>query len=478
MLIDEKKLQFYVKKNLNVLFEGERGVGKTSIIYKTFNTSGLRLKYFSAPTMDPWTDLVGVPTTVTRTDGKEVLRMVPPEDFADDKYDAIFIDELNRAPPKVLDALMELIQFKTINGKPYNIKMIWAAINPHSEDNNDYHVEPLDKALKDRFQIQIKIPYKVDEKFFYKEHGEVGSIFCDWWNNQPKDVQKEISPRRLFESIDFYMSGGDLEDIIKYGNIEKLKTDVKNASLLKLMNDEFNAKKIEKSAHFLKGNYSAQIEKFLLRNQETFNFFMPFMNQEWISQKFYQTQNNTISKYILENAKNTESVNHQKSKEIVTSILESATKAFIKNNLQEYKEFLSDERKKEFEQIPNIVSYKMPTEKMDKNSIYIPPLHSSPNKEEVDELIEKAKEQIVYKIAFNLALTRQLCKMETDGAKKLFDSTLNKKNPKNIFLKNFSELIPRIQKAYEDLLNFTPEELSFELEKLSKKPRVNSKPKF
>lgn len=175
MLVNEKKLAFYVERNLNVLFEGERGVGKTSVIYKTFNEANLRVKYFSAPTMDPWTDLVGVPSTVVRSDGKEVLRMIPPEDFADDKYDAIFIDELNRAPPKVLDALMELIQFKTINGKPYNIKMIWAAINPYDENNNDYNVEPLDKALKDRFQIHIKFPYNVDESFFKKNHGDTGN---------------------------------------------------------------------------------------------------------------------------------------------------------------------------------------------------------------------------------------------------------------------------------------------------------------
>ncbi len=70
MLVDQRKLDLYVNKNFNVLFEGERGVGKTSIIFSTFEKAGMRVKYFSAPTMDPWTDLVGVPTTVTRNDGK------------------------------------------------------------------------------------------------------------------------------------------------------------------------------------------------------------------------------------------------------------------------------------------------------------------------------------------------------------------------------------------------------------------------
>ena len=40
-------------------------------------------------------------------------------------------DELNRAKPKVRNAVMELIQFRSINGIKFNnLRMIWAAINP------------------------------------------------------------------------------------------------------------------------------------------------------------------------------------------------------------------------------------------------------------------------------------------------------------------------------------------------------------
>lgn len=532
MLIDQRKLQFYVKKNLNVLFEGERGVGKTSIIYKTFNDAQLKLKYFSAPTMDPWTDLVGVPTTVTRADGKEVLRMVPPEDFADDKYDAIFIDELNRAPPKVLDALMELIQFRTINGKPYNIKMIWAAINPHSEDNNDYHVEPLDKALKDRFQIQIKIPYKLDEKFFYESHGNIGKAFCEWWNNQPKDVQKEISPRRLFESIDFYLSGGDLEDIIQHGNIEKLKHDIKSVSAIQILEDDYKNKKIEKSFNLLRGNYSAQMEKFLLKDKNVFNFFLPYLNDEWISKEFLK--NITIKGYLLDNAEDESSPNNKKSISIVQSIVQSAPKGIIKKHVDEFSKFLSEEQKTEFSNLPKISNYPIPTDDPSyKNSIYIPSLYSDiPNVKKflslmkpiesllkesyiqrnlpitkelnkfdrylynqlsesykknkdiaitnetniIGEMKDEIEKQIVYKFAFYLAYTRQICKIETHGAQKLFDITLNKNNPSNFFKPTFEHLIPQIQENYEKLLHFSPAELKEEFIKSTTKPKVIKKP--
>ena len=53
-MLDFKQIKWFTTvtvylKNFNVLFEGERGVGKTSIIHKTFEKAGLRVKYFSAP---------------------------------------------------------------------------------------------------------------------------------------------------------------------------------------------------------------------------------------------------------------------------------------------------------------------------------------------------------------------------------------------------------------------------------------------
>ena len=332
MLVDNKKLAFYIKQNLNVLFEGERGVGKTSIIYKSFEEQNLKVKYFSAPTMDPWTDLVGVPTTITREDGKEVLRMIPPEDFVDDKYDVIFIDELNRAPPKVLNALMELIQFKTINGKPYNIKMIWAAINPYS-DEQDYTVEPLDIALKDRFHIQYKFPYKTDKDFFKKTYGQIGATFCEWWDNQPNDVKKEISPRRLFDTVSFYQAGGDIADMLNCGNIEKLKSDVKNVSVISILEKDFNEKIISDSKSVLLKNYPKIVKDYLLSNKKIFNFFFNELDNEWLSKEFINKSQ--VFSYVLDLAKNEKNT---KALEIVSNIVELSP-LFVKINFEEFKEF-------------------------------------------------------------------------------------------------------------------------------------------
>jgi hypothetical protein len=348
MLVDQKKLDLYVAKGFNVLFEGERGVGKTSIIHETFKKAGLKVKYFSAPTMDPWTDLVGIPNSVIRADGKEVIRLIPPEDFADDKYDVIFIDELNRAPKKVMNALMELIQFKTINGKPYNIKMIWAAINPHNE-NEDYHVERLDPALEDRFQIKIKFPYKVDLPFFKQHHGKAGEIFCQWWNNQPDEVKKQISPRRLFDAVSFHMDGGDFRDMITEGNTQKLFEELNTFSQLEVLIKDLKSNNISQASKVLLGkNYSNTLEDYLVNNIKIFNFFIEFIDKDWISKQFLTK--GKVFEYLMEIAKTGEEDKKNLASEIIKSIVgvksETGTKKlnkFVLQNMDVLEKFLDKE---------------------------------------------------------------------------------------------------------------------------------------
>lgn len=212
-LINIDRLRSYLDHGLNVLLEGHAGVGKSSAILEAFGT--LKYKYFSAPTLDPWVDLVGAPrSAVSEKHKQEVLRLVRPEWVLDDDVEVIFFDELNRAPEKVLDAVMELIQFKSINGFRFNkLRAVWAAINP-ADDSGDYKVEELDRALRDRFQVQIRIPYQIDEEYFIKKYPENGKIFCAWWNTLRPEIKDKVSPRRLDYVAEAHQLGLPLNDFL------------------------------------------------------------------------------------------------------------------------------------------------------------------------------------------------------------------------------------------------------------------------
>lgn len=239
-IIADAKVDFWIKNNLNVLLRGSKGVGKSAIVISAFERHGLRWKYFSAATLDPWVDFIGVPKEVIDEDGNRYLDLVRPKAFQFDEVDAIFIDEFNRAHKKVRNAIMELMQFKSINGKKFNnLRFIWAAINPYdpekAESEQDYDVEKLDPAQEDRFQIIYDMPNNVDRSYFIKKYGNTGSIGCDWWQKLSNELKDKISPRRLDYMLEVFTNGGDVRDTIPGNvsvNIRDFVDQLKNGSIL------------------------------------------------------------------------------------------------------------------------------------------------------------------------------------------------------------------------------------------------------
>lgn len=343
MLIDSKKLDLYLKLNYNVLFAGRPGVGKTSIIYDAAKKAGLKIKYFSAPTMDPWVDLVGVPKNVMVNDLNgnqvEVLDLIPPKDFIVNKYDIIFIDEFNRAPPKVTNALMELMQFKTINGRPLDIKMVWGAINPFTEEG-DFHVEKLDPAVEDRFHIKIDLPYKIDNDYIKKKHGSIGETFVEWWNNQPADIQYKVSPRRVDDAISFYNAGGTISDMIKHGNIPELISKIKIISeVLNFENALINNNENVLKKIFSK-NLSKSIEK-AIKEKDVFAKVVPFLSEEWLSSQILDSKKDP---FVFNQVNSLAQNGDKKCSSILNEICKTnINSSFVLSNFSKIKDSISKE---------------------------------------------------------------------------------------------------------------------------------------
>jgi len=147
-------------------------------------------------------------------DGETFLDLVRPRIWNDD-IKVIILDEFNRAPKKVRNAVMELVQFKSINGmKIDSLKCVWVAENPSDDEENVYDVEQTDPAQRDRFQVQVNVPYKLDKLFFTKTFGrEVYSSINEWWIGLSAEDKNEVSPRRVEYIIDHFKINGDLRDL-------------------------------------------------------------------------------------------------------------------------------------------------------------------------------------------------------------------------------------------------------------------------
>jgi hypothetical protein len=205
----------YLKNNFNVLLMGPHGTGKTASIMDFAQKNDLRVKYFSCATLDPYTDLVGVPVPKMDENGRDYLQMVRPRDV--DNAEIIFFDEFNRADAKTTNAVFEIIQFRSINGEPLpNLSCCWAAINP-PEDG--YNVEELDPALMDRFDAFIEIKPRPSVAYMSDYIPEpLAQALKSWWDDQDRkkrDFKDYVSPRRLLKLGQVYIAT-DNAQAVKY----------------------------------------------------------------------------------------------------------------------------------------------------------------------------------------------------------------------------------------------------------------------
>lgn len=133
-------------ENLNLLFHGSPGIGKTQGITSALTSLDYHVREMKAPTMDP-VDVGGFPYVKD-----EISKWAPPEFLMppeDGKPLAIFIDEVNRATGMTQNSLLSLIQERsTRNVKLAASTIIIAACN---REGDDIGIQPMSRALRNRF---------------------------------------------------------------------------------------------------------------------------------------------------------------------------------------------------------------------------------------------------------------------------------------------------------------------------------------
>jgi hypothetical protein len=306
-MVSSIKLDFWIKNNYNVLFVGRHGVGKTACVSEAFSRNNLKWKYFSASTMDPWVDFIGVPKEKLTTNkaGEQIsyLDLIRPLEFQTDEIEALFFDEFNRAGPKIRNAVMELIQFKSINGKKFNnLKLIWAAINPENDETAKYDVDTLDPAQEDRFHVKIELPYEPYYDYFKNTYGKrYAESAISWWKKLPVEIKNKVSPRRLDYALNIYNNSGDMRDVLPHeSNVSKLITELTYGSISKKLKEVFDKKDIVEAKKFIssENNYSACIEE-ISDNFEYMGLFIPLLEKEKIAS--LMSGNKKILDYVTSN---------------------------------------------------------------------------------------------------------------------------------------------------------------------------------
>lgn len=371
------KLDFWVKHNKNVLFIGKHGVGKTAMVKAAFDRHKLNYRYFSASTMDPWVDFVGVPREKTdnkvpeqfeiirelasidialahewvaanwklngdsakkivdhamrRVEGLTYLDLVRPQSFAAGEVEALFFDEFNRSPKKVRNAVMELMQFKSINGFKFpNLRMVWAAINPDDDEDETYDVERLDPAQADRYHIQVEVPYEPNKDWFREEYGQrIADSAIQWWEELTDEQKSLVSPRRLQYALDIFRERGDMRDILPITtNISKLTSALNTGPVTEKLENLMRSKDPAEARSYLsnENNYTSAM-KHIVKSETLMNYFLPLLPKEKLG--VIMADEDKLCNYIINNSDKIPVF-----REICKSILDANTNARVAKKIR------------------------------------------------------------------------------------------------------------------------------------------------
>lgn len=139
----------------NIMLVGKHGIGKSEILTNYFQNEGMKVVTLFLGQMSDPGDIIGLPSKIETKDSRGKITsqtdFTPPYWFPiDGKPIVLFLDELNRARPEILQTVMDLTLNRKLAGKllPTGSRVI-AAVN----DGEEYQLTDLDPALVSRFNI-------------------------------------------------------------------------------------------------------------------------------------------------------------------------------------------------------------------------------------------------------------------------------------------------------------------------------------
>lgn len=202
----------------NIMLAGRHGIGKSQILTKYFQEKGMPVVTLFLGQMSDPGDLIGLPNKDEKTGKTDFM---PPYWFpTDGKPMVLFLDELNRARPEILQSVMDLTLNRTLAGKrlPEGSRVI-SAVNAGEE----YQLTDLDPALVSRFNIYHFTP-SVSEWLLWAEGNGIDERVIKFIENN-----QEYLDVKLREDADNLDKSPDRRGWEKVSNVVKGNPAVNNS---------------------------------------------------------------------------------------------------------------------------------------------------------------------------------------------------------------------------------------------------------
>ena len=195
-----KRLLEMTPPEQNIMLVGKHGIGKSQILEDFYTKKGMKVVLLFLGQMSDPGDLIGL---LNKNDKTGKTDFMPPYWFPmDGQPIVLFLDELNRARPEVLQTIMDLALNRTLAGRklPEGSRII-SAVNSGEE----YQLTDLDPALVSRFNVFEFYP-SVPEWLLWAEENGIDKRIISFISENPnmldgaefrhEDMGLEKSPDR------------------------------------------------------------------------------------------------------------------------------------------------------------------------------------------------------------------------------------------------------------------------------------------
>ncbi len=186
----------------SILIRGDHGVGKSQIVHQLAQSKRKELIDVRASTMSEG-DVVGYPD-LERTKETGVASFALPSWYARacEEPVILFLDELNRGLPGVLNSLFQVVLDRELgngpDGRPRRLHpgtQVVAAVNW----GGDYTVNEMDPALLSRFWVAEFKPTHGDWIAWARSEGDIDDLIIDFITLQPMHLRptKAVEPGKV-----------------------------------------------------------------------------------------------------------------------------------------------------------------------------------------------------------------------------------------------------------------------------------------
>lgn len=203
----------------NIMLIGKHGIGKSQILEKYYSDKGYKVvSLFLGQMADPG-DLTGIPNKNEKTGHTDFM---PPYWFpTDDTPIVLFLDEMNRARPEVLQTIMDLALNRKLAGRalPAGSRIISAVNN-----GEEYQLTDLDPALVSRFNIYEFIP-SVQDWLLWANKSGIDERITSYIAANPKALDNQVP----IEDLDNLEKTPDRRAWVRVSEIISGKSDLKQS---------------------------------------------------------------------------------------------------------------------------------------------------------------------------------------------------------------------------------------------------------